>query len=113
MIITGYGGTDYYPSAKSSTETFFVMLLNLCGAVLWTQILADFCAVASKGEPSEKAFRQNLDELNSFIALHKMPNDISLRMRQFIHAQRYCQREQQLEKSVANLSPALQVEVIM
>ena len=42
MIITGYGGTDYYPSSKSVTETFFVMLLNLCGAVLWTQILADF-----------------------------------------------------------------------
>lgn len=113
MIITGYGGTDYYPSSKSVAETFFVMLLNLCGAVLWTQILADFCDVATNGDPAEKIFQQNLDELNTFISLHKMPRGLRTRMREFVHVQRFCQREQELEKSVASLSPALQVEVIM
>lgn len=49
MIITGTGGTDFYPSSESTAETVIVLLLTFCGAILWTQILADFCDVASNG----------------------------------------------------------------
>ena len=47
MIITGTGGTDFYPSSRSSAETVIVLLLTFIGAILWTQILANFCDVAT------------------------------------------------------------------
>ena len=37
MVITGTGGTDFYPSAKSPSETLIVTLLVVIGALLWTQ----------------------------------------------------------------------------
>ena len=42
MVITGTGGTDFYPSHKSFAETIVVICLLFTGAILWTQILADF-----------------------------------------------------------------------
>ena len=43
LVITGTGGTDYYPSATSDPETFIVLILVFCGAFLWTYVLAAFC----------------------------------------------------------------------
>ena len=113
MIITGTGGTDFYPSSRSTIETVIVLILAFCGAILWTQILADFCDVASNGDPAGVRFRQTLDELNSFCELNYIPGDMALRMREYLHAQRFCQMRLETGKSLDALSPALQVEVIM
>jgi len=113
MVITGTGGTDYYPSSKSTLETIVVMVLVLCGAILWTQILADFCDVATNGDPAGLRFRQTLDEINLFISLHGLPQDMQMRMREYLHAQRNCQMRLETAKSISALSPSLQVEVIM
>ena len=43
MVITGTGGTDFYPSAQSTSETALVTLMVIIGAILWTQVLAMFC----------------------------------------------------------------------
>ena len=48
MIITGTGGTDAYPSSTSTTETTVVLIMVLVGALIWTQLLASFCSVATK-----------------------------------------------------------------
>ena len=113
MIITGTGGTDFYPSSRSTTETVIVLILAFCGAILWTQILADFCDVASNGDPAGVRFRQTLDELNSFCDLNYIPADMAHRMREYLHAQRFCQMRLETGKSLESLSPQLQVEVIM
>lgn len=65
------------------------------------------------GDPGGLAFRQTLDELNSFISLHRLPKDMQRRMREYLYAQRYCQMRLETSKSIVGLSPALQVEVIM
>jgi len=111
MIITGTGGTDFYPSAKSTPETVVVLSLIFIGAILWTQILADFCDVASNGDPAGVRFRQLLDELNSFCSLHYIPHDMAIRMREYLHAQRFCQMRFETGKSLFALSPTLRVEV--
>ena len=38
MIITGTGGTDFYPSSLSNAETLIVVSLVIFGALLWTQV---------------------------------------------------------------------------
>ena len=40
-------GTDPYPSSTSDTENLIVLLLVLLGALLWTQVLASFCDIAT------------------------------------------------------------------
>jgi len=47
MIITGTGGTDFYPSSDSDGENMVVTLLVIVGALIWTQVLAKFCDMAT------------------------------------------------------------------
>jgi hypothetical protein len=61
MVITGTGGTDNYPLASSIPETAFVTVLVFLGALLWTQVLALFCDVATNSNPAETLFRQTID----------------------------------------------------
>ena len=55
MIITGTGGTDFYPSAQSDVETLIVTILLLSGAFAWTYVLALFCDMTTNGNPSAHA----------------------------------------------------------
>ena len=113
MVITGTGGTDFYPSSKSVAETILVTLLVLIGAILWTQILALFCDVATNSDPGAVRFRQTVDEMNSYLEMHRLPQGLRLRVREYLHAQRDCQSRLETSKAVSALSPSLQVEVIM
>ena len=70
MIVTGVGGTDYYPSRRSTPETCVVCALALGGAILWTQILADFCDVASNGDPEGVSDLSGLSGLSGSRWLH-------------------------------------------
>ena len=36
MLITGTGGTDFYPSSNSRSETIVVTILVVLGALMWT-----------------------------------------------------------------------------
>lgn len=83
------------------------------GALLWTKILASFCDIISNGDPEGLKFRQNLDELNLFIESHELPASMARRMREFVHAQRYCQMRLDTAKSLGILSPSLRVEVML
>lgn len=89
MVITGTGGTDFYPSHKSFAETIVVICLLFTGAILWTQILADFCNVATNGDPAGVKFQQTLDDMNSFIQLTNIPPELQLRIREYMIAQQY------------------------
>lgn len=75
MIITGTGGTDFYPSAHSDIETLIVTILLLMGAFAWTYVLALFCDMTTNGNPTLTAFRQRLDGLNLFIDINNIPID--------------------------------------
>ena len=51
MVISGTGGTDFFPSKASDPETVCVTILVVIGALLWTRVLAIFCEVATNGDP--------------------------------------------------------------
>jgi hypothetical protein len=42
LIITGTGGTEYLPNSASDPETLLVCCMVVCGALLWTYVLALF-----------------------------------------------------------------------
>ena len=58
MLITGTGGTDFYPNADSDAETLVVLCLVLCGALLWTYVLALFCDMATNSNPGLTYYKQ-------------------------------------------------------
>lgn len=113
MVITGTGGTDFYPSHRSHVETAMVCLLVIVGAALWTQVLALFCDVATNSHPGEVGFRQTLDDLNSFIDVNHLEPKLGERLREYLHQQKHVQLRQSVNSVVLTLSPSLQVETIM
>jgi len=113
MIITGTGGTDFYPSPYSIHESMLVLVLVLIGALLWTEVLATFCDVATNSDPEGVRFRQLLDDTTNFLELHELGTPLGRRVREFLYAKRECQQRLETTKVVRHLSPALQVEVIM
>lgn len=113
MVITGTGGTDFYPSSMSVGETALVTVLVFLGAILWTQVLAQFCDVATNSNPAETHFRQTLDDFNTFCAIHDVPKEMQLRMREYLHATKRVQLRQATSHAIETLSPAMQVEVIL
>ena len=46
MVITGTGGTDFYPNVQSDVETVIVCTMVLVGVLLWAYVLSQ-CAAAA------------------------------------------------------------------
>ena len=114
MVITGTGGTDFYPSNNSDPETIVVTMLVVVGALLWTRVLAMFCEVATNGDPGFTYFRQSLDGLNHFIDTNGVPAEMARRLREYVHQQKDVNlREASASKALPLLSPALQIEVVL
>ena len=113
MVITGTGGTDFYPSSSSAGETFLVCLLVILGAALFTQVLALFCDVATNSNPGEVSFRQSLDDLNDFIEMNNVRPKLGQRLREYFHQQKNARLRHSLNSVVTSLSPSLQIETIM
>jgi hypothetical protein len=113
LVITGTGGTDHYPSSDSIGETVLVTALVLLGALLWTQVLATFCDVATNSNPGLTHFRQQLDSLNEFVAFNNLPVDMARRMREYLQQQKNAQMREYAARVMPRLSTALQVEVVL
>ena len=113
LVITGTGGTDGYPSSESIGETVLVTALVLLGALLWTQVLATFCDVATNSNPGLTHFRQQLDSLNEFVAFNNLPVEMARRMREYMQQQKNAQMREYAARVMPRLSTALQVEVVL
>jgi len=113
MILTGTGGTDFYPSAESDTETVVVTVLVLVGALVWTRVLAMFCDVAANSNPGLTYFNQLLDGMNEYIETNNLPRDMGRRLREYLHQMKGAQLQEHAARALPSLSPALQIEVVL
>ena len=113
MVITGTGGTGYWPSSRNDIETGIVTLLVIIGAFLWTTVLARFCEVATNSNPGLTHFLQSLDEINQYTRINKLPTELGTRLREYMHEQRLVQQKLWAEKALPQLSAKLQVECIL
>ena len=82
MIVTGLGGTDWYPS-QDNPETAIVTGLVIFGALMWAKVLATFCDLATNSDPSSVEYRQALDDLNRFCRDAGLSSELKQRLRQF------------------------------
>ena len=113
MILTGTGGTDFYPSSRSDAETLIVTILVVIAAFIWTTVLAAFCDVATNDNKAVIEFRQSLDGLNAYIAINSLPKEMARRMRSYLHQMRGVMLSEEAKNALPLLSPALQVEAAL
>jgi len=111
MIITGTGGTDAYPSSASTPETAVVLVLNLIGVLLWANILASFCSIATNTSVATIDFRRTMDQLAEFCSEEGLPSELCVRLREYFHSRRIVVASQSAHQVIANMSPSLQEEV--
>ena len=113
MVITGTGGTDAYPSKNSVAETILVVFLVIFGALLWTQVLAAFCDMATNADPGAIEYRQLVDEVNRFCHQEKLPQELQIRLRQYFAQRRHILKARSTTSVVHKMSSTLQQEVTL
>ena len=113
LIITGTGGTGHWPTPRSDIETLLVTIIVVCGAFLYTTILARFCEVATNSNPAQTQFLQRLDDINTFAKVHNLPKELTRRMREYMHEQSGVQLRLWAAKAIPTLSTKLQTEVLL
>jgi len=113
LMITGTGGTDFYPSHTSDSETVVVLVLVVCGALFWTHVLAIFCDIATNSNPALTLFNQSLDGLNDFIEYNKLPRALGRHLREYTHQMKGIRLQEYASTHLQSLSPVLQRDVVL
>ena len=112
MIITGLGGTDYYPS-QDNVETIIVTALVVLGALMWAKVLATFCDLATNSDPSFLEYRQAIDDLNRFCRNHGFAPELKRRLRQYFQQRKHVMLAKSASGVIRKMSTSLQIEVVM
>jgi len=107
MIITGSGGTDFYASQFTVAEAALVMTLVLLGAIIWTDVLASFCDIATNSDPAETEYNQTLDDLNRFMAQCALPRKMREALREYFHQTRHLNHAAAARAVFHKMSPEL------
>lgn len=113
MVITGTGGTGAYPSPESAAETVIVVSLVLLGALLWTQVLANLCEIATNSDPARTEYRQTVDDLNRFCSDQRLPPSLRRRLRQYFAQRRQLVSATAAASVIHKMSSSLQAEVVL
>ena len=112
MIITGLGGTDFYPS-QDNTETIIVTILVVFGALMWAKVLASFCELATNSDPSLIEYRQAIDDLNRFCRDQGFAPELKRRLRQYFQQRKHVMLAKAASGVIHKMSTSLQIEVVM
>lgn len=112
MIITGLGGTDWYPS-QDNAETAIVTALVVFGAIMWAKVLATFCDLATNSDPSAVEYRQAIDDLNRFCNSQGLDSKLKRRLRQYFAQRKHIMMAKSASGVIHKMSTSLQIEVVM
>ena len=86
-------------------ETIIVVLLILLGAMLWTQVLATFCDLATNADPSKTEYRLLIDDVNRFCQQEALPQEMRRRLRQFFAQRRHVLKVRMLKAQTYVYTP--------
>ena len=112
MTITSIGYGDIHATDRNVSEQVVTTLLMLSGGMLWGHVIGTFCGVIATMAPQTTEFNRRMDDLNTYMALHSLPNELRRRLREYLHQTRHIQLSTASKELVALLSPALQGEVV-
>jgi CRP-like cAMP-binding protein len=107
IATVGYG--DVQPATE--TERVVAIILILVGVSVWTLMVGSVTTLLSSFAPSSAHFFQTMDALTTFAAEHSLPEDLTLRLRRYLHYSRDIQVATFDKALYAAMSPSLRREV--
>jgi hypothetical protein len=110
MTFTSVGYGDIAATPFNPEEQIVCGVIMLLSGMLWGYLVGVFCTLAAAA-PSVQAFRDELSELNSFMASYGLDSELRFRLREFIHEAVHLQKHQARTQLLSKLSPAMQGEV--
>ena len=84
-------------------------ILMLLGGLVWGGIIASLVDVLSRLNPRGAAFTRTMDDLNAFMACHRLPKEMRARLRQYFHSTQHLRLAAAHRKLLEMMSPSLQV----
>jgi len=111
MIQLGGGVGSIVPENFIEYLVFFVCML--VGSVLWAMVVGTICATLATGDPHTIAFKQNMDQLNYFLEDMQMPQELRIRVREYLRNTRELSKKASYNVLVEILSPALRSEIVL
>lgn len=105
MTTIGYG--DVHP--WSDTERILVIILEIFGTFVFAYVISNFTSIVTLEDGNEKARRERLDAVASYIAKMAIPGDLGRRVRRYFRERRMAAMEE--GSILMDLSPSLRAEV--
>lgn len=112
MTITSIGYGDIRAPDGNTHEQVFAAILMLLGGMIWGMVIATFCGVVSNLDPAGTEFRTTMDNLNRFMALQGLPQDMRQSLREYFHQTKHLQIARANKLLIENMSPMLQGMVV-
>jgi len=112
MTITSIGYGDIAAVPNNQWEQSWCTFLMLFGGMIWGSVIATFCGVIANLDPAGVEFRKTMDDLNRFMALQGLPNDMRRQLREYFHQTRHLQIARANRLLIENMSPMLQGMVV-
>jgi len=112
MTITSIGYGDIRAPDGNTWEQTWCLILMLLGGMIWGSVIATFCGVISNLDPALTEFRTTMDNLNRFMALQGLPQDMRQALREYFHQTKHLQLARANRILIENMSPMLQGQVV-
>jgi len=97
----------------STGERQMKLVLLLSGALIWTYVIARLVEVIVSVNPDGKAYRNSIDDLNRFVAIHNLPKPLSSKLRLYMLKSKHIQVVRSYARVYRHLSSGLRGEVAL
>ena len=111
--ITSIGYGDISATAQSPLEQLASCFMMIISGLFWAHTVATLCGVIANLNPSQREFRNTMDDLNAFMREESLPPRLKQRLREYFHRLYPLKRERAYRKLFIDMSPALHREVII
>ena len=106
-MVMGYG--DFTP-ANSSERLVALLCMFFCGC-LYAYVIGAICGVVSEMDPATREYQTNVDLLNDYMNVIKVPKAMRQRLREYFTHCKVIFRTKYYHDVLDNMSPQLQGEV--
>ena len=94
-------------------EQIMCVTMMLFGSLLFAYLVGSFCGVAANLSPDMVRFRQDLTDLNKFLAANSIPSSLRYQLREYMHQTVYLRRNATANRLLTDLAPRLRNEVAL
>jgi len=111
MTVSSVGYGDILATQGNQLELLVATFIMLGGGILWGQLIGTFCGVFSQLNPSLRAFRDDLSQLNVFMARMGLPSEMRFRLREYMFESVHVRDATSSARILERISPVMRGEV--